>query len=96
MGQWCESVSLEQYEFYNVIPHVVASSSLDDVDVELLLQKVHAKRKVVALGGFASRVLNKYAISHMQIDHPSPRNRNLNDPAYELKMLDRLRDYLNV
>jgi hypothetical protein len=31
---------------------------------------------------FVERVCNKYNIPHYKIDHPSPRNRNLNDPKY--------------
>ena len=91
-----DQVAVTDYEFHNVIPHVVASSSMSDVDPELLLQKVSDKSKVIALGGFVSRVCHKYGISHLRIDHPSPLNRNLNDAQYEMNMLMRLKEYIDV
>ena len=40
------------------------------------------------------RVCKKYSISNYKIDHPSPRNRNLNSKEYEQNMLDKLKCYL--
>lgn len=48
---------------------------------------INTSYKVLALGGFVSRVLIKAGIDHIQLPHPSPRNRLFNDPTYEKEML---------
>jgi uracil-DNA glycosylase len=50
---------------------------------------------VIALGCWVSSVLKRNGIEHLKIDHPSPRNRNFNDPTYEGRMLTVLREYLS-
>lgn len=95
LQRWCDQVELKAFDFHNVIPNVANGSSIDQVDVEELTRKVQGKTKIVALGGFVSKACYKYGISHYKIDHPSPRNRNFNDPTYEVKMLEDLRKYLN-
>ena len=92
---WCDRVGLDEFDFHNVIPGITNGSTIDQVDVEQLLEKTKDRTKVIALGGFVSRVCHKYGVTHYKIDHPSPRNRNLNDPTYEVGMLDNLRKYLN-
>lgn len=95
LQRWCDSVGLKAFDFHNVIPDVANGSKLDQVNHEQLFQKVKGKSKVIALGGFVSKVCYKYSISHYKIDHPSPRNRNFNDPSYEVQMLYGLRKYIN-
>lgn len=95
LQKWCDHVGLEAFDFHNVIPNIANGSTINQVDVESLLEKVQGKVKIIALGGFVSKVCYKYGISHYKIDHPSPRNRNLNDPDYERMMLENLRKYLN-
>lgn len=63
---------------------------MSDVDKEQLEAAVRGKKVVIALGGFVSRVCKKYGIPHIKIDHPSPRNRNLNSLEYEMMMLNEL------
>ena len=95
LNGWCDRLGLESYDFHNVIPNVTNGSKMEEVDVDMLLQRVRGRKKVIALGGFVSRVLTKYKIEHHKADHPSPRNRNFNDPAYEPMMLDRLKAYIH-
>ena len=95
LQKWCDHVELKAFDFHNIIPDIANGCTIDQVDVEKLLQSVRGKVKIVALGGLVSKVCYKYGISHYKIDHPSPRNRNLNDPEYELYMLEKLRKYLN-
>ena len=61
---------------------------------EKLRKAVEGKKVVISLGGFVERVCKKYSISNYKIDHPSPRNRNLNSKEYEQNMLDKLKCYL--
>ena len=84
---WCDFVGISMFSFHNVIPNKANSYKMEDVDVEALNKAVEGKHLVIALGGFVSRVCKKHKITHLKIDHPSPRNRKFNDPDYEAQML---------
>ena len=71
------------------------SYDINDVDEDALYEAVQDKTIIIALGGFVERVCKKYKIGCYKIDHPSPRNRNLNDPHYEQQMLKNLKKYLD-
>ena len=95
LSSWCQSMNLKSWDFHNVVHDRINSNSLNDVDVDALIARVSGKKKVVALGGFVSKVCTKYKIDHYKTDHPSPRNRNFNDPTYEVMMLAKLKAYLH-
>ena len=92
---WMKSVGQREWSFHNVIPNVEGSADMADVDVVALQRAVRGKKIVIALGSFVERVCKKYSIDNFKIDHPSPRNRNFNDPSYEKKMLASLNEFLN-
>lgn len=92
---WCETVGIDSFSFHNVIPNKINSYDLKDVDVDALYSAVEGKRIIIALGGFVERACKKHGIECYKIDHPSPRNRNLNDAKYEMNMLKRLKGYIN-
>jgi len=95
LKRWCDTVNLTEWDFHNVIPNKINSYDMKDVDIFALHDAVYNKKVVIALGGFVSKVCSKYKIDHYKIDHPSPRNRSLNDPQYEKQMLKKLKAYLN-
>ena len=94
LSRWMKDVNQPEWSFHNVIPNVVGSSSMQDVDVSALLKAVNGKKTIIALGTFVERVCKKHNIDSFKIDHPSPRNRNFNDPTYESKMLNSLKTFL--
>ena len=94
LKRWCNSAGIYEWDFHNVIPDKINSLDIADVDCHLLLEKTSNKQVVVALGGFVSRVLKKYSIHHIMIDHPSPRNRNLNDSQRHQDIIQKLKDIL--
>jgi hypothetical protein len=93
--KWCNEVNISMFAFHNVIPNKINSYDINDVDEDALYEAVQGKTIVIALGGFVERVCKKYKIDCYKIDHPSPRNRNLNDPKYEKQMLKKLKKYLD-
>lgn len=93
---WMNMVDQPAWSFHNVIPNKVNSYEMEDVNESELFDAVHDKNVVIALGGFVSRVCKKYNIDHIKIDHPSPRNRNLNSLKYELNMLGELRRQISI
>ena len=95
LKHWANEAGLEKFDFCNAIPDVINSMSMDDVDFDSLIVKCKGKSKVVALGGFVSRVLKRCGIPHLKIDHPSPRNRNLNSPEYEVCLINNLKAFVN-
>jgi uracil-DNA glycosylase len=92
---WTKVVDLPEWDFCNIL-HEVNCSDIKKVDASELKQQCHNRKKIIALGGIVSKVLYKYDIPHFKVDHPSPRNRNLNCKDYETKMLLDLKEYLNA
>jgi len=90
LSKWLDYAEINEWSFHNVIPNKINSYDMNDVDSEALLKAVEGKSLIIALGGFVSKVC-KYDISHVSIDHPSPRNRNLNDPKYEKALMEKLK-----
>ena len=95
LRKWLLTVGIRDWDFHNVIPNKINSYDIKDVDVDALYKAVEGKGVVIALGGFVQRVCNKYGIDNYKIDHPSPRNRNLNSMEYEANMLHRLKEYID-
>ena len=95
LKKWMDHLDLPQWSFHNVIPNKINSYDINDVDEDALYEAVQGKTIIIALGGFVERVCRKYKIDCYKIDHPSPRNRNLNDPHYEQQMLKNLKKYLD-
>jgi len=95
LKSWCDEVGLTEWDFHNVIPDVVNGMHPSMVNVDLLLEKTKSRKKIIALGGVVSKICYKYNIPHLKIDHPSPRNRNLNSRQYELDLIERLRAYIH-
>lgn len=95
LRKWCVAAGLYEWDFHNLIPHKANSMDKNDIDLELLYEKIHSKKKIIALGGFVSDMLTKFGVQHLKIDHPSPRNRNLNHPQYQKQIVEKLKNYLN-
>jgi ribosomal protein S5 len=96
LKKWMMTVGVRDWDFHNVIPNKINSYDINDVDVDALYRAVEGKGVVIALGGFVQKVCNKYGIDNYKIDHPSPRNRNLNSMEYEANMLHNLKEHIDV
>lgn len=98
LQDWMNKVGVPHWDFHNVVPHKTGDVKPDDVDWDLLKEQIDGRRVIICLGGMVARVIAilkslKHPFDHTTvicIDHPSPRNRNFNDPAYETQMLKRL------
>jgi hypothetical protein len=96
LRRWMTEVGIPHWDFHNVVPQKVGDCSLTDVDWDLLKEKVKGRKVVICLGVFVARVVKGVVDPDVLIliDHPSPRNRNFNDPGYEISMLSRLKKSL--
>jgi hypothetical protein len=87
LKRWCLEAGIESWDFHNLIPHVPGSEDPRDILEAELLERVRGKEMVVALGTFVHAQLRRRGIDSIRIDHPSPRNRNFNDPSHEGKVV---------
>ena len=94
LDRWMKQAGQPEWSFHNAIPDIAGSFDMKDVDSEALLRAVKGKQTVIALGSFVERVCKKHGIDSFKVDHPSPRNRNFNDAAYEPAMVKRLKQFL--
>lgn len=99
LNEWMKAVNVPHWDFHNVVPTKTGDVKMDDVDWNLLGKKCEGRKVIICLGVFVRSVVEKATILHariIRIDHPSSRNRNFNDPAYEPQMLARLRKELTA
>ena len=94
---WMHCARCYEFDFQNVIPHIVNA----DPDIGLVNLSALAKRlepfkhkKVIALGGFVSKVLKLVDIPHLPLYHPSGKTRQLNDFEVRLDQIRKIHNYL--
>ena len=93
LNRWMSVIDVHHYSFVNAVEHR-GEVTHKDVDQILLRNAAKDYKYVVALGGFASKALDKIRVNHFKLPHPSPRNRQLNDPTYAEYRLNELKQYL--
>jgi len=90
LKKWTESVGLTSYDFINC-----SDEPGDKYEIDYdKLSATKKYKKVIALGGVASKALTKVGVRHFKMPHPSPRNRQLNDKQFESDMLYKMKEYL--
>jgi G:T/U-mismatch repair DNA glycosylase len=97
LQSWMNSVGVPHWDFVNVVPHIIGDVKIEDVPFDVLNAWTAGRKAIICLGTFVGRVIKKAEVGDAKIiliDHPSPRNRNFNDPAYEPEMLERLKKEL--
>jgi hypothetical protein len=91
--RWADELGLQFFSFVNCISRP-GSYTFKDVEFDLLSECVKGYDKVIALGGFPSKALQKMHISHYAMPHPSGLNRRLNDKQYEKHVIGECDEYL--
>lgn len=95
MNVWMEALGFHHYSFSNVIPYE-GEYKMRDVDVDFVRLFADGYKRVIALGGFASRALARAGVHHYVLPHPSPLNRKLNDREYEKRVIEECREWLKT
>lgn len=93
LESWMDSLEVQHFSFCNTFDDPSAAK-LSKVDFQRLCTLSKGYGKIIALGGFVSGALNKIDVTHFKMPHPSPRNRLLNDKAYERQIIKQCREYL--
>jgi G:T/U-mismatch repair DNA glycosylase len=92
---WAETLGFHHYSFSNVIPYE-GEYKMKNVDLNYVQSFSKGYKKVIALGGFASKALSRAKVDHYILPHPSPLNRKLNDKNYETKCLRECKEWLKT
>lgn len=95
MNVWMEALGFHHYSFSNVIPYE-GEYKMRDVDIDFVKSFTTGYKRVIALGGFASRALARAGVDHYTLPHPSPLNRKLNDKEYEKQVIEECREWLRT
>lgn len=94
LESWMSHCNVQHFSFCNTFDDP-SEAKYSKVDFQRLCTLTKGYDKIIALGGFVSGSLNKIDVPHFKLPHPSPRNRLLNDKAYERKIINECKDYLN-
>lgn len=95
LNDWVDKLGLDTFAFMNAYPHP-GKCSVSQVNLDNLREALYNSVKVVALGNFAAEALMKAGIDHFKLPHPSPLNRQINDPTFINKCLTECREYLSL
>lgn len=92
---WMSKIGAPIFSFCNVAEKT-GVVRLSDVDLERVRTMTAGYDRVIALGNFPSKVLNRLGVGHFRLPHPSGLNRQLNDPNFIVMELERCGDYLSL
>jgi len=95
LAEWMTFLGYDTYCFSNIIPYK-GNYSHKDVDYDFVRESIQGHDTILALGGFVSNTLKRMGIDHIELPHPSPLNRKLNDKEYERTMLEDVRNLLCI
>lgn len=94
LEKWCDTVGIKHFSFVNAFDEYTPPK-LSKVNYSRLESLSKEYDKIVALGDFVGRALNRVHIEHLSMPHPSGLNRKLNDSQYENSVINKLKDYIN-
>jgi hypothetical protein len=96
LNRWLDECGVEIYSFSNACAHHAVSLKKDNIDRTFIYEISNTYHKILGLGNEVNNILKKMDIEHFSLPHPSPLNRNLNDKAYEKKIINNLKSYLQI
>lgn len=94
---WMHCARCYEFDFQNVVPHIVnAPADMELVNFKALMRRLEPfkSKKIIALGGFVSKVLKSIDIPHLPLYHPSGKTRQLNDFEVRLDQIRKIYSYL--
>jgi len=96
LHRWMNDLGVGRHSFVNV-HHQPGVFRPTTAEIVFLTEVIMAHTgPILALGGDPSRVLKRIRVPHFRLPHPSPRNRLLNDPAFEARVLDECKEWLRT
>lgn len=93
LENWMDQIGVQYFSFCNTYDEQ-AEAKLSNVNFDRMSILAKDYDKIIALGGFASASLDKIKVAHFKMPHPSPRNRLLNDKAFEKRVIKECKEYV--
>lgn len=96
LNQWADRVGLPIFSFTNLTDDPDWDFKFKSLDKDFVVQSVQNYDIIVALGTGVANHLKRFGLKDVFVlPHPSPRNRQLNDPTYIETKLNNLREYID-
>jgi hypothetical protein len=96
LNRWLDDCGVRIYSYSNACAHHAASLKKTNIDETYIHNITQQYNKILTLGKEVEQLFNKMGIEHYALPHPSPLNRKLNDKAYELKIINNIKTYLQI
>lgn len=93
LADWMNAVDVETFHFTNACL-IRGNNFTPTPDYDHINEVTTDYDKIIALGNFASHALSKLGITHFKLPHPSPLNRQINDPKFIEEKLKECKEYL--
>ena len=96
LNRWLDDCGVRIYSYSNACAHHAPFLKKADIDETYIHNITQQYNKILTLGKEVEQLFNKMGIEHYALPHPSPLNRKLNDKAYELKIINNIKKYLQI
>lgn len=94
LNQWMSEFGVNIFSFSNVHEDR-CHLPLKNVNYERLGEMVNGYEKIITLGDYPSKALDKIGISYFKLPHPSGLNRLLNDKTFVENVLSQCKKYIH-
>jgi len=89
LHEWADYLGLRHYSFGNLSDDPHWDFKFKSLDENFIVQMVQGYDIIVSLGTQVHSTLKRLGFESFKLPHPSPLNRQINDPAYILSELDK-------
>jgi len=92
--RWADQINLPIFSFTNLSDAPECDLKFKSIDKKFIVQTISNYSIIVSLGSQVHNTLKRLGFDSFKMPHPSPLNRQLNDPDYEKQMLSELKRYV--
>ena len=94
LHEWADYLDLQIFSFTNLSDDPYWDFKFKSLDKDFIVQSVQNYGIIVSLGSQVHSTLKRLGFDSFKLPHPSPLNRQINDPTYIKHQLDQLKEYL--
>ena len=94
LHEWADYLNLPIFSFTNLSDDPHWDFKFKSLDKDFIVQSVQNYDIIVSLGSQVHSTLKRLGFDSFKLPHPSPLNRQINDPTYIKHQLDQLKEYL--
>lgn len=93
-SRWLDEIGIDIVSFTNLSPDPHWDGK--QIDESFLRQSMEGYSKIVVWGNSVSKYLKKMDVEHFVLPHPSPLNRQINNPEFIAQKLKECKEYLST